>query len=517
MMKKRIISAAILPLLIASLAACSSTTSSVAPTTDAPTTSETPTSETPSSSEEPEPEPAPEPAVESITAADLHTAEILPNYVVSLTVRVDKILDTEESVKGSFLAADPFDGAPIVVAHSSLDASVLELTDKEDGTYKGTFDKSSDKLGLSITVGEGDAAVTTKVEAGDIVTITGVATIVAGVDGKSCIGLNGVIDAASIQKSEFLTYRHKVNVSVVDEAGAPVEGIDVGYYVYPDLEKKDFLTENGYILWGKEGAFYLINNTGSAIDFNSTTAYAVSYDGSVKSLSKRDYVVDGQGFPAYSFKGAAYMDIVVNVKFYDYSAPLTEALNSNFADGAVSAGSGYGARKDVKLGNMVYDFSVCSYQTGWGTKGIAVGSNKKSISNFGEIDASLKAPVATQLGEEKAASLTMKRDLTNVTSLTVNVLPEYTNNKGELKNAGEGRYCTAFLLESTDGGTTWALVSTREASASKKNTTTVWTYTPEAAVAKARYAVVVRMDYKKSGNLADNRFCITSITSTMAA
>ena len=113
----------------------------------------------------------------------------------------------------------------------------------------------------------------------------------------------------------------------------------------------------------------------------------------------------------------------------------------------------------------------------------------------------------------------MKRDLTNVTSLTVNVLPEYTNNKGELKNAGEGRYCTAFLLESTDGGTTWALVSTREASASKKNTTTVWTYTPEAAVAKARYAVVVRMDYKdsKSGAYKDNRFCITSITSTVAA
>ncbi|MDD7374589.1 MAG: hypothetical protein PUG57_00560, partial [Bacilli bacterium] len=116
-MKKRIISAAILPLLIASLAACSST-SSVAPTTDAPTTSETPTSETPVTSETPSSseEPEPEPAVESITAADLHTAEILPNYVVSLTVRVDKILDTEESVKGSFLAADPFDGAPIVVA-----------------------------------------------------------------------------------------------------------------------------------------------------------------------------------------------------------------------------------------------------------------------------------------------------------------------------------------------------------------------------------------------------------------
>ena len=47
----------------------------------------------------------------------------------------------------------------------------------------------------------------------------------------------------------------------------------------------------------------------------------------------------------------------------------------------------------------------------------------------------------------------------------------------------------------------------------------VWKYTPEAAVAKARYAVVVRMDYKdsKSGAYKDNRFCITSITSTVAA
>ena len=511
-MKKRIISAAILPLLIASLAACSSTTSSVASTTDAPTTSETPvTSETPSSSEEPEPEPAPEPAVESITAADLHTAEILPNYVVSLTVRVDKILDTEESVKGSFLAADPFDGAPIVVAHSSLDASVLELTDKEDGTYKGTFDKSSDKLGLSITVGEGDAAVTTKVEAGDIVTITGVATIVAGVDGSSCIGLDGVIDAASIQKSEFLTYRHKVNVSVVDETGAPTDAAVVNY-----IESED-LTSNGYILWGKAGKFSLTCAEGAVIDYNATTVSVVAYDGTVSKLSKKDMDVSGERVSYFEVTGAAYLDVVVKVSVFNYSAPLTEALNSDFADGAKNAGSGYGARKDVKLGNMVYDFSVCSYQSNWGTKGIAVGSNKSNISKYGEIDAALKAPVATQLGEEKAASLTMKRDLTNVTSLTVNVLPEYTNNKGELKNAGEGRYCTAFLLESTDGGTTWALVSTREASASKKNTTTVWTYTPEAAVAKARYAVVVRMDYKKSGKLADNRFCITSITSTVAA
>ena len=515
-MKKRIISAAILPLLIASLAACSST-SSVAPTTDAPTTSETPTSETPvtsetpSSSEEPEPEPEPEPAVESITAADLHTAEILPNYVVSLTVRVDKILDTEESVKGSFLAADPFDGAPIVVAHSSLDASVLELTDKEDGTYKGTFDKSSDKLGLSITVGEGDAAVTTKVEAGDIVTITGVATIVAGVDGSSCIGLDGVIDAASIQKSEFLTYRHKVNVSVVDEAGAPAEGVVVNF-----IESEN-LTSNGYILWGKAGKFSLTCAEG-AIDYNLTTVSVVAYDGTVSKLSKKDMDVSGERVSYFEVTGAAYLDVVVKVSVFNYSAPLTEALNSDFADGAKNAGSSYGARKDVKLGNMVYDFSVCSYQSNWGTKGIAVGSNKSNISKYGEIDAALKAPVATQLGEEKAASLTMKRDLTNVTSLTVNVLPEYTNNKGELKNAGEGRYCTAFLLESTDGGTTWALVSTREASASKKNTTTVWTYTPEAAVAKARYAVVVRMDYKDSkGAYKDNRFCITSITSTVAA
>ncbi|MDD7549480.1 MAG: hypothetical protein SPK92_03435 [Bacilli bacterium] len=515
-MKKRIISAAILPLLIASLAACSST-SSVAPTTDAPTTSETPTSETPvtsetpSSSEEPEPEPAPEPAVESITAADLHTAEILPNYVVSLTVRVDKILDTEESVKGSFLAADPFDGAPIVVAHSSLDASVLELTDKEDGTYKGTFDKSSDKLGLSITVGEGDAAVTTKVEAGDIVTITGVATIVAGVDGKSCIGLNGVIDAASIQKSEFLTYRHKVNVSVVDEAGAPTDAAVVNY-----IESED-LTSNGYILWGKAGKFSLTCAEGAAIDYNATTVSVVAYDGTVSKLSKKDMNVDGERVSYFEVTGAAYLDVVVKVSVFNYSAPLTEALNSDFADGAKNAGSSYGARNDVKLGNMVYDFSVCSYQSSWGTKGIAVGSNESNISKYGEIDAALKAPIATQLGEEKAASLTMKRDLTNVTSLTVNVLPEYTDSKGKLKNAGEARYCTAFLLESTDGGTTWALVSTREASASKKNTTTVWTYTPEAAVAKARYAVVVRMDYKKDGKLANNRFCITSITSTVAA
>lgn len=310
-MKKRIISAAILPLLIASLAACSSTTSSVASTTDAPTTSETPvTSETPSSSEEPEPEPAPEPAIESITAADLHTAEILPNYVVRLTVRVDKILDTKESKKGSFLAADPFDGAPIVVAHSSLDASVLELTDKEDGTYKGTFDKSSDKLGLSITVGEGDAAVTTKVEAGDIVTITGVATIVAGVDGKSCIGLDGVIDAASVQKSEFLTYRHKVNVSVVDEAGAPAEGVVVNY-----IESEN-LTSNGYILWGKAGKFSLTCAEG-VIDYNLTTVSVVAYDGTVSILSKKDMDVSGERVSYFEVTGAAYLDVVVKVSVFN--------------------------------------------------------------------------------------------------------------------------------------------------------------------------------------------------------
>ena len=270
-------------------------------------------------------------------------------------------------------------------------------------------------------------------------------------------------------------------------------------------------------MWGKAGKFSLTCAEGAVIDYNATTVSVVAYDGTVSKLSKKDMDVSGERVSYFEVTGAAYLDVVVKVSVFNYSAPLTEALNSDFADGAKNAGSGYGARKDVKLGNMVYDFSVCSYQSNWGTKGIAVGSNKSNISKYGEIDAALKAPVATQLGEEKAASLTMKRDLTNVTSLTVNVLPEYTNNKGELKNAGEGRYCTAFLLESTDGGTTWALVSTREASASKKNTTTVWTYTPEAAVAKARYAVVVRMDYKKDGKLADNRFCITSITSTVAA
>ena len=312
-MKKRIISAAILPLLIASLAACSST-SSVAPTTDAPTTSETPTSETPvtsetpSSSEEPEPEPAPEPAVESITAADLHTAEILPNYVVSLTVRVDKILDTEESVKGSFLAADPFDGAPIVVAHSSLDASVLELTDKEDGTYKGTFDKSSDKLGLSITVGEGDAAVTTKVEAGDIVTVTGVATIVAGVDGKSCIGLNGVIDAASIQKSEFLTYRHKVNVSVVDETGAPVEGVVVNYV------EDENTTKNGYGLWNQYAKFIFEVPEGHYV----SSVYSYDYLGNCEVVGTYD--------GPYEIFTRAYNDVVAVVTSVDdvFVAPTSQ-------------------------------------------------------------------------------------------------------------------------------------------------------------------------------------------------
>ena len=312
-MKKRIISAAILPLLIASLAACSST-SSVAPTTDAPTTSETPTSETPvtsetpSSSEEPEPEPAPEPAVESITAADLHTAEILPNYVVSLTVRVDKILDTTDSVKGSFLAADPFDGAPIVVAHSSLDASVLELTDKEDGTYKGTFDKSSDKLGLSITVGEGDAAVTTKVEAGDIVTITGVATIVAGVDGSSCIGLNGVIDAASIQKSEFLTYRHKVNVSVVDETGAPVEGAVVSYVEDANT------TKNGYGLWDKYAMFNFEVPEGHYV----SSVYSYDYLGNCE--------VVGTYNGAYEIFTRTYNDVVAVVTSVDdvFVAPTSQ-------------------------------------------------------------------------------------------------------------------------------------------------------------------------------------------------
>lgn len=313
-MKKRIISAAILPLLIASLAACSSTTSSVAPTTDAPT-SETPvTSETPSSSEEPEP--APEPAVESITAADLHTAEILPNYVVSLTVRVDKILDTEESVNGSFLAADPFDGAPIVVAHSSLDASVLELTDKEDGTYKGTFDKSSNKLGLSITVGEGDAAVTTKVEAGDIVTITGVATSVAGVDGKSCIGLNGVIDAASIQKSEFLTYRHKVNVSVVDETGAPVEGAVVNYVEDANT------TKNGYGLWDKYAKFNFEVPEGLYV----SSVYSYDYLGNCE--------VVGTYYGVYEIFTRTYNDVVAVVTSVDdvFVAPKTTQDNSRVVD-----------------------------------------------------------------------------------------------------------------------------------------------------------------------------------------